>query len=314
MTKIKPDTLIKLFKTAHYVRAVEQVIADNYNNGLMRCPTHLSLGQELIPAIINVFKDNKDLAVSTHRAHGHYLGKGGSLDRFFDELHGLPSGCSSGNGGSMHLIDMSVGFMGSTAIVGNTIPVGVGLSNSLKLDKVNNFVYIFLGDGATEEGIFYESLHYAKLNSLPCFFIIENNEFSVYTHIKDRQFNKLRERIDGFNVQYFFNDNNDYCKLYWDFRKAIEKIRLGEGPIVFEIMTHRYREHCGPNFDDQLNYRSKNFIEKWNSIDIIELLEEDLLNSNYEKDKIINMKTNINEIVNKSYFRSRELRIKQNEK
>ena len=97
----------------------------------IRCPTHLSIGQELTPAVLSCFKNNSDLAVVLI-SHGHYLGKGGCLDSFFQELNGLNTGCSSGNGGSMHLNDNKVGFTGSTAIVGNTIPVGVGLANFSK--------------------------------------------------------------------------------------------------------------------------------------------------------------------------------------
>jgi len=144
----------QVYATAYKVRYVENLIAENYHLGLMRCPTHLSIGQEIVPAILDSFYNPNDLAVSTHRSHGHYIGKRGSLKRFFDELHGMKEGCSKGNGGSMHLIDKSVGFIGSTAIVGNTIPVGVGLANAQKLNREKYLTYIFIGDGATEEGIF----------------------------------------------------------------------------------------------------------------------------------------------------------------
>ena len=129
MTNLKKEKLLDLYKTAYFVRRSEEEIAKNYSKGNIRCPTHLSIGQELVPAIISLFKNDNDLAVSSHRSHGHYLGKGGSLLGLFDELHGLDSGCSHGNGGSMHLIDTSVGFMGSTAIVANTIK-GKGFSFS----------------------------------------------------------------------------------------------------------------------------------------------------------------------------------------
>ena len=143
MSILKKDQLFHIFEKAYFIRSVEECIAKNYSKSMMRCPTHLSIGQELVPSILSLFDNHNDLAVSTHRAHGHYLGKGGSLQRLFDELHGLNSGCSAGNGGSMHLIDESVGFYGSTAIVGNTIPVGVGIANSFSIERKNNIVYIF---------------------------------------------------------------------------------------------------------------------------------------------------------------------------
>lgn len=127
------EIIFKIFEKAFLVRTVETLIAKNYKKGFMRCPTHLSVGQEIVPAILNCFYDQKDLAVSTHRSHAHYLGKRGSIKKLFHEIHGLSSGCSGGKGGSMHLIDKSVGFMGSTAIVGNTIPIGVGLAQAQKI-------------------------------------------------------------------------------------------------------------------------------------------------------------------------------------
>ena len=150
--------LIDAYKKAYEIRFLENLIAENYKDGLMRCPMHLSIGRELVPSILALFQDKNDFAVGTHRSHGHYLGKGGNIDSFLDELHGLTSGCSGGRGGSMHLVDNSVGFMGSTAIVGNTIPVGVGLAESQKLLSKDKLTYIFLGDAATEERRFFLNL------------------------------------------------------------------------------------------------------------------------------------------------------------
>ena len=299
------NSLTDIYKMAIYIRIIEEKIANNYNQGLMRCPTHLSIGQELTPAVLATFNNNSDLAVSTHRAHGHYLGKGASLRAFFDELHGLETGCSSGNGGSMHLQDNEVGFIGSTAIVGNTLPVGVGLANALKLDGSENFVYIFLGDAATEEGVFYESLHYSKLHSLPCLFVIENNKYSVYTSLKERQYVDLEQKIKGFDVNYSFNDNNNYKELYFQFKTIIEQLRNGKGPFVIEIMTHRYREHCGPNFDDNLNYRTNDFLRKWEKNDLIDLIKNDLLKRGLTSESLERINSQIIEEIDATYNQSK---------
>ena len=121
-----------LFKTK-FIRAVEVTIAERYNEQKMRCPNHLCTGQEAVAAAAGTVLRKDDFAVSSHRAHGHYLGKGGSLKRMIAEIYGKETGCSHGKGGSMHLIDQEVGFMGSTAIVGGTIPIGVGLGLSIQL-------------------------------------------------------------------------------------------------------------------------------------------------------------------------------------
>jgi len=306
MSILKKSQLFHIFEKAYLIRSVEECIAKNYSKSLMRCPTHLSIGQELVPSILSLFHDNNDLAVSTHRAHGHYLGKGGSLERLFDELHGLNSGCSAGNGGSMHLIDESVGFLGSTAIVGNTIPVGVGIANSFSIERKKNLVYIFLGDAATEEGVFYESLHYASLNSLPCIFIVENNNFSVYTDIKTRQNSSLKEKTNSFNVNYFLNEDHDYENLYEIFEESSQIARSFLGPVLIEVMTHRYREHCGPNYDDELNYRDERFLEYWRERDIIRIIEDRLSKLLVSRSEISVLKEKINLYVEGEYLKSEE--------
>ena len=306
MSILKKGQLFHIFEKAYFIRSVEECIAKNYSKSMMRCPTHLSIGQELVPSILSLFHDNNDLAVSTHRAHGHYLGKGGSLQRLFDELHGLNSGCSGGNGGSMHLIDESVGFYGSTAIVGNTIPVGVGIANSFSIERKKNLVYIFLGDAATEEGVFYESLHYASLNSLPCIFIVENNNFSVYTDIKTRQNSSLKEKTNSFNVNYFLNKDHDYENLYEIFEESSQIAKSFLGPVLIEVMTHRYREHCGPNYDDELNYRDERFLEYWRERDIIRIIEDRLFKLSISRSEISVLKDRIDLYVESEYVKSEE--------
>ena len=306
MSILNKVQLFHIFEKAYFIRSVEECIAKNYSKSMMRCPTHLSIGQELVPSILSLFHDNNDLAVSTHRAHGHYLGKGGSLQRLFDELHGLNSGCSAGNGGSMHLIDESVGFLGSTAIVGNTIPVGVGIANTFSIERKKNLVYIFLGDAATEEGVFYESLHYASLNNLPCIFIVENNNFSVYTDIKTRQNSSLRDKTNSFNVNYFLNKDHDYENLYEIIEESSKIARSFLGPVLIEVMTHRYREHCGPNYDDELNYRDERFLEYWRERDIIRIIEDRLFKLLVSRSEISVLKEKINLYVEGEYLKSEE--------
>ena len=133
----------------------------------MRCPTHLSIGQEAVSAAFSEVVNKKDFAVSSHRAHVHYLAKGGNLKKMIAEIYGKKTGCSKGKGGSMHLIDLDVNFMGSSAIVGNSIPIGTGLALSAKINNTNQKSFIFFGDGATEQGVFYESINFAAVKNLP---------------------------------------------------------------------------------------------------------------------------------------------------
>ena len=130
MKNINKNNLKKILYKMLLIRETDLQISKRYSENQMRCPTHLSVGQECVPSVIGTFITKKDLCVSNHRSHAHYLGKGGSLKKFISELYGKSTGCSKGRGGSMHLTDLSAGFVGSTAIVSNTIPVGVGLSLS----------------------------------------------------------------------------------------------------------------------------------------------------------------------------------------
>src|SRR3990167_9983262 len=178
---------INLFYQMLRIRMIEESIAENYTKQKMRTPVHLSIGQEAAAVASGAVLRKTDYAVSSHRAHAHYFAKGGSLNAMIAELHGKVTGCCRGRGGSMHLIDQSVGFMGSTAIVGNTIPIGVGLGLSVQLNQEDKIACIFLGDGAVEEGVFYESLNFAVLKNLPVLFVCENNFYSVYTPLDKRQ-------------------------------------------------------------------------------------------------------------------------------
>ncbi len=305
------DQLVLLaFKKACEIREAETLIAENYNKGYIRCPVHLSIGQELVPSILFSFHDVNDFAISTHRSHAHYLGKGGSLQRFFDELHGLPSGCSGGKGGSMHLIDESVGFMGSTAIVGNSIPVGVGLAEAQKLSKSKNLTYIFLGDGATEEGVFYESINYAYVRKLPCLFIVENNEYSVYTPLKPRQSClKLENKAKAFNAHYSQNLLHEYKSLFNAWSDAIKYVKSNAGPALIEVFTNRKLAHCGPEIDDNLGYRPQKFLSKWEKYNILDIYYKSLLEAGYSKKYLEDLISEIRQNCTNIYFKSEKKHI-----
>ena len=152
---MREEDLLKIYKRMLLIREVDEKIAEKYHEGQMRCPTHLSIGQECVPACLSLCSDKDDFAVSTHRGHAHYLGKGGDLRKMIAEIYGKSTGCSRGKGGSMHLIDLYVNFMGTSAIVGNSIPVGVGLGLSISLKKTQQISIIFLGDSAIEEGVLW---------------------------------------------------------------------------------------------------------------------------------------------------------------
>ena len=251
------------------IRLVEESIANKYSEQKMRCPTHLSIGQEAIAVGVCANLTSQDQVLSTHRAHAHYLAKGGCLNSMMAEIYGKASGCSKGMGGSMHLIDTSVGFMGSTAIVGNTIPVAVGLALEKKLTHKKSIACVFFGDGATEEGAFYESINFAIIHSLPILFICENNLYSVYSGLEVRQpvDRKIYKMVRAMGISAQHGNGNDVEEVARKVKQAKTMILKSGGPQFLEFDTYRWREHCGPNFDNNIGYREESEFLKWKKKD-----------------------------------------------
>lgn len=270
---------IDLLRRMKRIRCVEETIAERYSEQKMRCPTHLSIGQELVGAISGVVLRNSDVAVSTHRGHAHYLGKGGSLPAMIAEIYGKVTGCARGRGGSMHLIDESVGFMGTTAIVGNSIPLGVGLGLSKSLNGGDDISCVFIGDGSIEEGVFYESINFSSVRKLPVLFLCENNLYSVYSPMTVRQPNgrKIHKMVEAMGVQEYHADGADTVATYETIAQAVQHIRTGNGPAFVEVMTYRWLEHCGPNYDNDLPYRENAEFEMWKKRDALENFQAQLL-------------------------------------
>lgn len=261
------------------IRLTDEEIVRRYSEQTMRCPTHLSIGQEAVPASVGLALRAGDSVVSTHRSHGHYLGKGGDLKRMIAELYGKATGCSRGKGGSMHLIDIAAGFMGSTAIVGNTIPVGVGLALALKLDGSSSVCCVFLGDAAVEEGVFYESVNFAVVQSLPVLFVCENNLYSVYSPLRVRQpsTRAIHHMVAGLGLQVGHGDGNDAPGVHRMITDAVEGIRRDGKPRFLELATYRWREHCGPNYDNDIGYRAEDEFHLWRARDPVDRLEQRLV-------------------------------------
>jgi pyruvate dehydrogenase E1 component alpha subunit len=279
----------KLFESMLRIRLVEESIAERYSEQKMRCPTHLSIGQEAISVGVCANLTLHDQVLSTHRAHAHYLAKGGCLNSMIAEIYGKVTGCSKGMGGSMHLIDASVGFMGSTAIVGNTIPVAVGLALEKKLHGKNSIACVFFGDGATEEGAFYESVNFAIIHSLPILFICENNLYSVYSGLEVRQppKRKIYKMVQAMGISSQHGDGNDVEGVYKTVKNAKQNILKGGGPQFLEFDTYRWREHCGPNFDNDIGYRDKSEFLRWKKKDPLKTFYS--LNSKKYVDTKINL-------------------------
>ncbi|XOV79298.1 MAG: thiamine pyrophosphate-dependent dehydrogenase E1 component subunit alpha [Aestuariibacter sp.] len=270
-SKQAPAEVIELFIQMLRIRRVEEAIAERYPEQKMRCPTHLSIGQEAVAVGVSYGLQCQDKVFSSHRAHAHYLAKGGSLKKLIAELYGKATGCTAGRGGSMHLCDLDAGFVASTAIVANSIPVAVGQALNMQSQKKDGIVIAYFGDGATEEGAFYESVNFAVLKSLPILFVCENNFYSVYSPLSVRQpeNHSISRMVKEMGIPAQELDGNNVLKVHQTASQSITDIRSGRGPQFIECFTYRHREHCGPNFDDDLGYRPSEEVTYWHEKDPI---------------------------------------------
>ncbi len=269
---------LALYQQMLRIRQVEERIGALYVEQEMRCPTHLCTGQEAPPAGVSAHLRRDDLVFSGHRSHGHYLAKGGDLKGMLAELYGRETGCAAGKGGSQHLIDVDCGFMGSAPILASTISVGVGAAWAARMDGRDQVVVVYFGDGATEEGTFHEALNFAGTYKLPVVFVCENNLYSVHSALDIRQppGRPIHALGPAHGMAGVFGDGNDADVTYRLAGEAVERARRGNGPTIVEFATYRWREHCGPNDDIDLNYRSAAEFAEWQDRDPVRLYRDRL--------------------------------------
>jgi TPP-dependent pyruvate/acetoin dehydrogenase alpha subunit len=264
----------KFFRALYRIRRVEEEVARIYPTDKIKSPVHLSIGQEAVAVGVCEALRRDDIVFGTYRGHAIYLAKGGDLKKMVAELYGKFTGCAKGKGGSMHLIDAEAGVMGASAVVGTTIPQAAGYAYALKLQKKDNIVVNFFGDGAADEGAFHESLNFAALKRVPVIFICENNYYSIHSHQRTRHPVEdicLRARAYGIPAERI--ENNDTMQIYEKVSAAAKELRgTDAGPRFFECMTYRWKEHVGPNDDYEAGYRTREELQPWLEQDQVKVI------------------------------------------
>ena len=246
------------------IREVQLRIESLYHLDEMKTPVHLCIGQEAVPVGVCANLNRDDYISSNHRGHGHYLAKGGNLNAMIAELYCKKTGCSRGRGGSMHLIDTSVGHLGSSSIVGGGVPIATGLGLAIKMKREKRISVAFLGDGAEDEGTLYESLNFAMLKKLPVVFVLENNQWSVCSASSSRHWGEnIFHQAPPEKLLTAMVDGNDVVKVYETAAEAIDRARSGLGPSFIECVTYRMRGHAGSYSDAKLGYRTQEEIDSW---------------------------------------------------
>ena len=281
---ISKEVLLELYKTMLKIRKVELKVDELYHEDEMKTPVHLCIGQEAVAAGVCANLHVDDYVFSNHRGHGHYIAKRGNIKAMIAELYNRETGCSKGRGGSMHLVDTSVGLLGTSSIVGGCVPIATGTALGSLLQKNNRVSIAFFGDAAVEEGVVYESINFAMLKRLPVIYVCENNFYSVFSHLSKRQAkDDIYRRFQGLSIPGFRVDGNNVIEVYQIAKKAIDNARKGSGPSFIECRTYRLKDHHGTGSGVEIGYRTQEEVNGWaakcplKSLECF-LLEQDLIN------------------------------------
>jgi TPP-dependent pyruvate/acetoin dehydrogenase alpha subunit len=263
-TRVDAETLAAMYQAMDLIRRVEERVVDIYPSDKIKSPVHLAIGQESVAVGVCQALRPDDVLFGTYRSHAVYLAKGGDLRAFWAELYGKDTGCARGKGGSMHVIDVAHGFMGTSAVVGSAISQAAGYAYAAKLRRTGQVVVSFFGDGATEAGVFHESLNVAKLRELPILFVCENNGLAIHSRQSVRQAqDNIWQRAGLYGIPSERLERPEVERIYERASVWVDEIRRGGGPRFLEVKTYRWRQHVGPNHDWTLGYRDESEAEPW---------------------------------------------------
>ena len=299
---LSSNNLRTMYQTMLRIRLFEEKVGNLIQQNEIVCPCHLYIGQEAVATgVCNALRKD-DYVFSSHRSHGHYIAKGGNLNALMAELYGKVTGCSKGRGGSMHLSFPAVGFIGSSAIVAGSISPAVGAALAFSIQKTDSVSVVFFGDGATNEGVWYESLNFAALKKLPIVFVCENNLYSTHVHISDHLADTdIQKKANIFRMRGVQVNGNDVIEVFNVAKKAVRDARRGKGPTLIECMTYRWRGHVGPNDDLETGLRSKEELSYWKEKGPIKKLGKLLLNRNFlSKSEFLQIRREVEKEVDES--------------
>ncbi|MGN7611098.1 thiamine pyrophosphate-dependent dehydrogenase E1 component subunit alpha [Magnetococcales bacterium HHB-1] len=285
----------ELYQKLYLIRRVEDLITEHYMDDEMKTPMHMSAGGEAISTGVCQALDEKDQVVGTYRSHALYLAKTGESDLFMAEMYGKESGVVQGKGGSMHLIHPESGLICTSAIVASNIPVAIGAAFANKQKKNNKLVAVFFGDGAIDEGAFWESLNIACLMKLPILFICEDNGLAVHIPAKKRHgYDKITDIVKQFHCDVWQEETTDAEKIWQCTKEAAKKVRTTMRPAFMHFKYYRYLEHVGVFDDHKAEYRDIKALEQWKKIDPINLQRNKLLKK-YPEAEIIALEKKIDQ-------------------
>lgn len=278
LVDMRPSPLLAAYQKMSFVRMAQQELVNLYLNNKIFSMVHFYVGQEAVAVGVSSALKHDDKVVGNHRSHGHYLAKGGDLTALVCELLGKAAGAAKGKGGSMHMIDKSVNFIGSTPLLASAVPIACGAAFEKKYNRKKGVAVVFLGDGASEEGVVYETLNLAALHKLPLLIVLENNSLSITSKLKDRRSPRydIEKIVQGLGGKYVRANGNDYTDVYKKAEHLLEGgLRKHIGPAVLECMVYRHMAHSTPLMDEK--YREEDTLEQRLQEDSVRRLRTELL-------------------------------------
>ena len=293
---------LELYKKVYLIRKAEEKIQEHYMEDEMKTPMHMSMGEEAIVAGVCQALNVEDQIFGTYRSHGIYLAKTGETDRFFAELYGKETGMAKGKAGSMHLSAPDLNLLGTSAVVATTIPVAVGASFVNKQKNNGRLVAVFFGDGALDEGSFWESLNFACLKGLPIIFVCEDNGLAIHSPASDRQgYKSISDIVSKFKCNVFKEETTDPQVIYKLTCNAIQLQRNTHKPCFLHLKYYRYLEHVGINQDFKFGYRSEEEFKKWRKVDPVDLQRKKLLENAYSEKELKEIERKIDKQIDNSF-------------
>jgi acetoin:2,6-dichlorophenolindophenol oxidoreductase subunit alpha len=275
--KLSKPCLLEMYNKMLLTRFFEEQVNAFFAKGMIHGTTHLSIGQEAFAIGATAVLEADDFITSTHRGHGECIGKNADVNLMMAELMGKITGYCKGKGGSMHIADLEKGNLGANGVVGGGIPIATGAALTQQMKKTNKVVLCFLGDGATNQGSFHESLNLASVWKLPVVYLCTNNQYGMSQSVKDAMaVKKISDRGLAYAIPGVTIDGNDLLAVYEATKKAVDKARKGEGPTLIEGITYRWLGHSK---SDANRYRTKEEIADWKAKCPIKAFEKYLVTS-----------------------------------
>lgn len=264
---LSKEILHDMYKKMITIRLSEEKTAKLFADGEIPGFVHLYIGEEATAVGVLANLQENDYIASTHRGHGHLIARGGNLKEMYAELYGKKTGYCKGKGGSMHIADMSLGFLGANGIVGAGMPLAAGAALACKYRKDKGVAVCFFGDGASNRGTFHEAINFASIFKLPAIFVCENNMYGISMNQSCHQnINDVADRASGYGIPGLCVDGNDVFAVYEAAGEAIKSAREGKGPSIIECKTYRWKGHFE---GDPGVYRSEEEVAEWKAKDPI---------------------------------------------